>query len=198
MKNTTNTKTTTNTTIENGNIKIVGKRIEFVINNDEHNEKTEKATVAFIEWLKTSFNSKKYIDRYGIIPGGWCIDITDVNEIIHVGTAFDSITGGDVAIIYLKFNNSLLDRIVYMDNAIIKRGSILLPIDNKIEYVPFAFKYTTARKKTPTKKSTTTKTQTKTTEKTTEKTDKTTPTKTKTPKTATKTTKTTDKKVVTD
>lgn len=193
MKNTTNTKTTTNTTENNGDIKIVGKRIEFVINNDKSNEKTEKATVAFIEWLKTSFNSKKYIDRYGIIPGGWCIDITDVNEIIHVGTAFDSITGGDVAIIYLKFNNSLLDRIVYMDNAIIKRGSILLPIDNKIEYVPFAFKYTTARKKTSTKKSTTTKTQTKTTEKTTEKTDKTTPTKTKTPKTATKTEKTTEK-----
>ena len=200
MKNTTNTKTTTNTTTENGNIKIVGKRVEFVINNDENNEKTEKATVAFIEWLKTSFNSKKYIDRYGIIPGGWCIDITDVNEIIHVGTAFDSITGGDVAIIYLKFNNSLLDRIVYMDNAIVKRGSILLPIDNKIEYVPFAFKYTTARKKSTTTKTnstkTPTKTQTKTTEKTTEKTDKTTPTKTKTPKTATKTTKTTDKKVV--
>lgn len=164
MKNTTNTKTTTNTT-ENGDIKIVGKRVEFVINNDENNEKTEKATVAFIEWLKTSFNSKKYIDRYGIIPGGWCIDITDVNEIIHVGTAFDSITGGDVAVIYLKFNNSLLNRIVYIDNAIVKRGSILLPIDNKIEYVPFAFKYATARKKTPTKKSTATKTQTKTMEK---------------------------------
>lgn len=161
MKNTTNTNT--KTTTENGNIKIVGKRIEFVINNDENNEKTEKATVAFIEWLKTSFNSKKYIDRYGIIPGGWCIDITDVNEIIHVGTAFDSITGGDVAIIYLKFNNSLLDRIVYMDNAIVKRGSILLPIDNKIEYVPFTFKYTTARKKTPTKKTTATKTATDTT-----------------------------------
>lgn len=161
--NTTNTKTTTNTATENGDIKIVGKKIEFVINNDENNEKTEKATVAFIEWLKTSFNSKMYIDRYGIIPGGWRIDITDVNEIIHVGTAFDSITGGDVAIIYLKFNNSLLDRIVYMDNAIIKRGSILLPIDNKIEYVPFAFKYTTARKKTPTKKSTTTPTKKSTT-----------------------------------
>lgn len=166
MKNTTNTKTTTTNTTENSDIKIVGKRIEFIINNDENNEKTEKATVAFIEWLKTSFNSKKYIDRYGIIPGGWCIDITDVNEIIHVGTAFDSITGGDVAIIYLKFNNSLLDRIVYMDNAIVKRGSILLPIDNKIEYVPFAFKYTTARKKTPTKKSTTTKTSTDTKTKT--------------------------------
>ena len=195
MKNTTNTKTTTNT-IENSDIKIVGKKIEFVINNDENNEKTEKATVAFIEWLKTSFNSKKYIDHYGIIPGGWCIDITDVDEIIHIGTAFDSITGGDVAIIYLKFNNSLLNRIVYFDNTIVNRGSILLPIDNKIEYVPFAFRYTTARKKTPTKKSTTTKTPTKTQTKTTEKTDKTTPTKTKTPKTATKTTKTTDKKVV--
>lgn len=179
MKNTTNTKTPTN-----DDIKIVGKRIEFVINNDENNEKTEKATAAFIEWLKTSFNSKKYIDRYGIIPGGWCIDITDVNEIIHVGTAFDSITGGDVAIIYLKFNNYLLDRIVYMDNAIVNRGSILLPIDDKIEYIPFAFKYTTARKKTPTKKSTTTKTNTKTN-------STTTPTKTKTP---TKTTKTTAEK----
>lgn len=187
MKNTTNTKTTTNTATENGDIKIVGKKIEFVINNDENNEKTEKATVAFIEWLKTSFNSKKYIDRYGIIPGGWCIDITDVNEIIHVGTAFDSITGGDVAIIYLKFNNSLLDRIVYMDNAIIKRGSILLPIDNKIEYIPFAFKYTTARKKTPTKKSTTTKTNSTKT-----------PTKTQTKTTEKTTEKTTDKKVVTD
>lgn len=180
MKNTTNTKTTTNTATENGDIKIVGKRVEFVINNDENNEKTEKATVAFIEWLKTSFNSRKYIDRYGIIPGGWCIDITDVNEIIHVGTAFDSITGGDVAIIYLKFNNSLLDRIVYMDNAIIKRGSILLPIDNKIEYIPFAFKYTTARKKTPTKKSTTTKTSTDTKTKTTPKTKTSTATKTQT------------------
>lgn len=147
--------TTENRITGNDDIKIIGKKIVFVINNDENNEMTEKATVAFIEWLKTSFNSKKYIDRYGIIPGGWCIDITDVNEIIHVGTAFDSISGGDVAIIYLKFNNSLLNRVVYMDNAIIKRGSILLPIDNKIEYVPFAFKYTTAHKKTPTKKSTT-------------------------------------------
>lgn len=162
MKNTTNTKTT-NTTIENGDIKIVGKRVEFVINNDENNEKTKKATVAFIEWLKTSFNSRKYIDNYGIIPGGWCIDITDVDEIIHIGTAFDSITGGNVAIIYLKFNNSLLNRIVYFDSTIINRGSILLPIDNKIEYVPFTLKYTTARKKTPTK--TQTKTQTKTSKK---------------------------------
>ena len=187
MKNTTNTKTTTNTTTENGDIKIIGKKIEFVINNDENNEKTEKATVAFIEWLKTSFNNRKYIDHYGIIPGGWCIDITDVDEIIHIGTAFDSITGGYVAIIYLKFNNSLLNRIVYMDNEILQRGSILLPIDNKIEYVPFIFKYTTARKKTPTKK-TPTKTENKTN------TTKT-PTKTKTPKTPTKTEKTTTKTV---
>lgn len=171
MKNTTNTKTT-NTTTENGDIKIVGKRVEFVINNDENNEKTKKATVAFIEWLKTSFNSRKYIDHYGIIPGGWCIDITDVDEIIHIGTAFDSITGGNVAIIYLKFNNSLLNRIVYFDNTIINRGSILLPIDNKIEYVPFTLKYTTAHKKTPTKKTTatdTTKTPTKTQTKTSKK-----------------------------
>lgn len=153
-------KKTTNTTENNGDIKIVGKKIEFVINNDENNEKTEKATVAFIEWLKTSFNSKKYIDRYGIIPGGWCIDITDVDEIIHIGTAFDSITGGNVAIIYLKFNNSLLNRIVYFDNTIINRGTILLPIDDTVEYVPFTFKYTTARKKTPTKKTTATKTKT--------------------------------------
>lgn len=196
MKSTTNTKTTTNTTTENGDIKIIGKRIEFVINNDENNEKTEKATVAFIEWLKTSFNSKKYIDRYGIIPGGWCIDITDVNEIIHVGTAFDSITGGDVAIIYLKFNNSLLDRIVYMDNAIIKRGSILLPIDNKIEYVPFAFKYATARKKTPTKKSTTTKTNTKTNSTKTNSTKTNTTATTEKTKTATKTDTTKAEKVI--
>lgn len=192
-----NTKTTTNTT-ENGDIKIVGKRIEFVINNDENNEKTEKATVSFIEWLKTSFNSRKYIDHYGIIPGGWCIDITDVDEIIHIGTAFDSITGGDVAIIYLKFNNELLNRIVYFDNTIIKRGSILLPIDNKIEYVPFTFKYTTARKKTTTTKtntktnSTTTPTKTKTSTKT----PKTTPTKTKTSTAKTAKTAKTAEKVI--
>lgn len=181
MKNTTNTntKTTTNTTTENGNIKIVGKRIELVINNDENNEKTEKATVAFIEWLKTPFNSKKYIDRYGIIPGGWCIDITDVNEIIHVGTAFDSITGGTVEMVYLKFENRLLNRIVYLDNTILERGTILLPIDGRIEYVPFGFKYVNGTRKRTTKKSTpktstaNTKTDTKkTTEKTTEKSKK--------------------------
>lgn len=180
MKNTTNTKTTTNTT-ENGDIKIVGKKIEFVINNDENNEKTEKATVSFIEWLKTSSNSRKYIDRYGIIPGGWCVDITDVTSIYHIGTAYDAITGNTVDIIYLMFDNKLLNRIVYFDNTIINRGSILLPIDGNIQSIPFSFKYKTARKNS-TKKSTpktTAKTPTKTENKT-----NTTKTKTKTKTTA--------------
>lgn len=193
MKNTTNTKNTKNT--KNDDIKIIGKKVEFVINNDENNEMTEKASMSFIEWLKTPQNSSKYINKYGIIAGGWCIDLANVKSIYHIGTMFDALTGGMVDIIYLIFDNKLLNRIVYLDNEIAQRGSILLPIDDKIEYVPFAFKYTTARKKSTTTK-TPTKTQTKTTEKTTEKTDKTTPTKTKTPKTATKTTKTTDKKVV--
>ena len=188
MKNTTNTKTTTNT-VENGDIKIVGKRIEFVINNDENNEKTEKATVAFIKWLKTPFNSKKYIDRYGIIPGGWCVDITDVTSIYHIGTAYDAITGNTVDIVYLMFDNELLNRIVYFDNTIINRGSILLPIDGNIQSIPFSFKYKTARKNS-TKKSTP-----KTTAKTENKTntikkinnDKAPTTPTKTEKTTTKT-----------
>lgn len=188
MKDTTNTntKTTTNTTTENGNIKIVGKRIEFVINNDENNEKTEKATVAFIEWLKTSFNSKKYIDRYGIIPSGWSIDIANVIEFIHIGTAYDSITGGTVEMIYLKFENRLLNRIVYLDNTILERGTILLPIDGRIEYVPFGFKYVNGTRKRTTKKSTP-KTSTANTKTDTKKTENKTPTK-----------KTTDKKVVTE
>jgi len=191
-------KTSENVTNTNNEFKLIGKKFKFCINNDTDCEKTEKASIAFIEWLKTPQNNKKYIDCYGIIAGGWCIDIADVVSMYHIGVAYDALTGGVVDVIYITFNNELLNRIVYLDNEITQRGSILLPIDDKIEYVPFAFKYTTARKKTPTKKSTTTKTQTKTTEKTTEKTDKTTPTKTKTPKTATKTTKTTDKKVVTD
>lgn len=188
MKNTTNTKTT-NT--KNDDIKIIGKKIEFVINNDENSEKTDTACQAFREWLKTPLGSKKYIDNFGIIPGGWCIDIANATEIYHIGTAYDSITGGIVDIIYLKFDNRLLNRIVYLDNTIVERGSILLPIDNKIEYVSFAFKYATARKKTPTKKSTTTKTENKTPKTNTKTNSTTTPTKTeKTP-----TTKTTDKKV---
>lgn len=175
MKSTTNTKNTKNT--KNDDIKIIGKKVEFVINNDENNEMTEKASMSFIEWLKTPQNSSKYINKYGIIAGGWCIDLANVKSIYHIGTMFDALTGGMVDIIYLIFDNKLLNRIVYLDNEIAQRGSILLPIDNKIEYVPFAFKYTTARKKSTPKTSTAN-----------------TKTDTKTPKTK----KTTDKKVVTE
>lgn len=192
MKNTTNTTNTKNT--KNDDIKIIGKKFVFVINNDENNEKTDKACQAFIKWLATPQNSRKYIDCYGIVAGGWCINLPEVNTLYHIGTMYDALTGGTVDVIYLMFNNKLLNRIVYLDNEITQRGSILLPIDDKIEYVPFALKYTTARKKSTTTKTnstkTPTKTQTKTTEKTTEKTDKTTPTKTKTA------TKTENKKVV--
>lgn len=171
MKSTT--KTTENRRTENDDIKIIGKKVEFVINNDENNEMTEKAITSFIEWLKTPQNSSKYINKYGIIAGGWCIDLANVKSIYHIGTMFDALTGGMVDIIYLIFDNKLLNRIVYLDNEIAQRGSILLPIDDKIEYVPFAFKYTTARKKsTPTKTKTPktpTKTQTKTPTKTAEK-----------------------------
>lgn len=187
------TNTVANTNAITDSIKIIGKKVEFVINNDENNEMTEKASMSFIEWLKTPQNSSKYINKYGIIAGGWCIDLANVKSIYHIGTMFDALTGGMVDIIYLIFDNKLLNRIVYLDNEIAQRGSILLPIDDKIEYVPFAFKYTTARKKTPTKKSTTTKTENKT-PKTTQKTDtkksttqKSTPTKTST-KTSTNTT----------
>ena len=168
----TNTVTNTNTITDS--IKIVGKKVEFVINNDENTELTEKATVAFIEWLNTSFNSRKYIDTYGIVAGGWCIDLSDVTEIYHIGTAYDSITGGTVEMVYLTFDNRLLNRIVYLDSEILQRGSILLPIDGKIEYIPFSFKYIngtrkrTTKKSTTTQKSTPTKTSTKTSTNTTE------------------------------
>lgn len=195
MKSTT--KTTENRRTENDDIKIIGKKFVFVINNDENTELTDTACIAFREWLKTPQNNKKYINKYGIVGGDWQVDIADVTEFIHVATAQDSLSGGMVDVIYIKFQNSLLDRFVYLDNTIVERGSILLPIDNKIEYVPFAFKYTTARKKTPTKKSTTTKTENKTPKTnstTTQKTDtkksttqKSTPTKTST-KTSTNTT----------
>ncbi len=172
----TNTVTNTNTITDS--IKIVGKKVEFVINNDENTELTEKATVALIEWLKTSFNSKKYTDTYGIVAGGWCIDLSDVTEIYHIGTAYDSITGGTVEMVYLTFDNRLLNRIVYLDSEILQRGSILLPIDGKIEYIPFSFKYIngtrkrTTKKSTTTQKSTPTKTSTKTSTNTTEKSKK--------------------------
>ena len=200
-------KTSENVTNTNNEFKLIGKKFKFCINNDTECEKTDKACQAFIKWLATPQNSKKYIDRYGIIAGGWCIDIADVVSMYHIGCAYDALTGGTVEMIYLTFDNRLLNRIVYLDSEILQRGSILLPIDDKIEYIPFSFKYVNGTRKCATKKQSTTektptKTQTKTTEKTTEKTDKTTPTKTKTPKTATKTTKTTekttDKKVVTD
>lgn len=188
MKNTTNT---TNTKTENGDIKIIGKKFVFVINNDENNEKTNTACLAFREWLKTPFGSKKYIDNFGIIPGGWSIDIANVIEFIHIGTAYDSITGGTVEMVYLKFENRLLNRIVYLDNTILERGTILLPIDGRIEYVPFGFKYVNGTRKRTTKKSTP-KTSTANTKTDTKKTENKTPT--KTPKTK----KTTDKKVVTE
>ena len=151
MKNTTNAKT------ENDDIKIIGKKFVFVINNDENNEKTN----------------------------------TNVIEFIHIGTAYDSITGGTVEMIYLKFENRLLNRIVYLDNTILERGTILLPIDDRIEYVPFGFKYVNGTRKRTTKKSTP-KTSTANTKTDTKKTENKTPT--KTPKTK----KTTDKKVVTE
>ena len=134
--------------------------------------------MAFIEWLKTSFNSRKYTDTYGIVAGGWCIDLSDVTEIYHIGTAYDSITGGTVEMIYLTFDNRLLNRIVYLDSEILKRGTILLPIGETIQYIPFSFKYIngtrkrTTKKSTTTQKSTPTKTSTKTSTNTTEKSKK--------------------------
>lgn len=181
MKKTENTKTTVteNTTNE---LKIIGKPFIFVINNDEQTEKTEKASIAFLEWVKTSQNSKKYIDNFGIIPGGWCIDLSDVISFNHVATARDALSGGVVDVIYLIFTNTLLNRFVYIDHTILERGTILLPIDGKIEYVPFGFKYTTARKRITKKQSTTTKTENKTPK-----------TNTKTNSTKTNTTATTEK-----
>lgn len=185
----TNENVTENT---KGELKVIGKPFTFVINNDEQTEKTEKASIAFLEWIKTSQNRKKYIDNFGIIPGGWCIDLSDVVSFNHVATAQDAITGGEVDVIYLTFANSLLNRFVYLDSEIRKRGTILLPIDDRIEYVPFGFKYTTARKQT-TKKSTP-KTSTANTKTDTKKTENKTPkTNTKTNSTKTNTTATTKK-----
>lgn len=171
MKSTTNTKNTKNT--KNDDIKIIGKKVEFVINNDENNEMTEKASMSFIEWLKTPQNSSKYINKYGIIAGGWCIDLANVKSIYHIGTMFDALTGGMVDIIYLIFDNKLLNRIVYLDNEITQRGSILLPIDDKIEYIPFSFKYVNGTRKRATKKQSTTEKTTATKTNTTATTEKT-------------------------
>lgn len=157
MKNTENTKATTN-----NDLQVINKKIDFVINNDENNELTEKAGVSFREWLMTPQNKKKYVDRYGIIGGDWQIDIADVTEMVHVATTYDNLSGGMVDIIYLIFDNKLLNRIVYIDYNLRKNGLIPLPIDNTVQMIPFDFKYKNQRK-TPTK--TQTKTQTKTSKK---------------------------------
>ena len=153
-----------------GNLEVIGKSFQFIINNDEPTDFTEQASVALIEWFKTNQNSKKYLEKYGIIGGGWGIDITEVNSFNHIATAQDALTGGEVDVIYLTFaNNSLLNRFVYLDSEIRKRGTILLPINGTVQYVPFGFKYKTQRKTTARK--TTKKTNSTTTPKTTQKTD---------------------------
>lgn len=149
MKNTENT--------TNNDLQVINKKIDFIINNDENNELTEKAVVSFREWLMTPQNKRKYVDRYGIIGGDWQIDIADVTEMIHVATTYDNLSGGIVDIIYLKFNNKLLNRIVYIDYNLRKNGLIPLPIDDTVQMIPFDFKYKNQRK-TPTKKTTATKT----------------------------------------
>lgn len=193
MKNTTNTKNTKNT--KNDDIKIIGKKFVFVINNDENTELTDTACIAFREWLKTPQNNKKYINKYGIVGGDWQVDIADVTEFIHVATAQDSLSGGMVDVIYIKFQNSLLDRFVYLDNKLNSTKTILLPIGDNIQTIPFDIKYKTTRKTTKKTNSTTTPTPTKTpkTEKTSTKTEK---TPTKKTKTATKTDTTKAEKVI--
>lgn len=205
----TNENVTKNTKTENqiitGNLEVIGKSFQFIINNDEPTELTEQASVALIEWFKTNQNSKKYTEKYGIISGGWGIDIAEVNSFNHVATAQDALTGGEVDVIYLTFANSLLNRFVYLDSEIRKRGTILLPINNTVQYVPFGFKYKTQRKTTARKTKTektenkTPKTNTKTNSTKTNTTATTEKTPTKKTKTATKTPKTdTTKKAVSE
>lgn len=185
-----------------GNLEVIGKSFQFIINNDEPTDFTEQASVALIEWFKTNQNSKKYAEKYGIISGGWGIDITEVNSFNHVATAQDALTGGEVDVIYLTFANSLLNRFVYLDSEIRKRGTILLPINNTVQYVPFGFKYKTQRKTTARKTKTektenkTPKTNTKTNSTKTNTTATTEKTPTKKTKTATKTETTKAEKVI--
>lgn len=185
-----------------GNLEVIGKSFQFIINNDEPTDFTEQASVALIEWFKTNQNSKKYVEKYGIISGGWGIDITEVNSFNHVATAQDALTGGEVDVIYLTFANSLLNRFVYLDSEIRKRGTILLPINNTVQYVPFGFKYKTQRKTTARKTKTektenkTPKTNTKTNSTKTNTTATTEKTPTKKTKTATKTDTTKAEKVI--
>lgn len=197
MKKTENTKT-----VENNDLQIIGKKFVFVINNDENNEKTDTACQAFREWLETPQNNKKYVNKYGIVGGDWQVDIADVTEFIHVATAQDALTGGEVDVIYLTFTNLLLNRFVYLDSEIRKRGTILLPINNTVQYVPFGFKYKTQRKTTARKTKTektenkTPKTNTKTNSTKTNTTATTEKTPTKKTKTATKTDTTKAEKVI--
>lgn len=197
MKKTENTKT-----VENNDLQIIGKKFVFVINNDENNEKTDTACQAFREWLKTPQNNKKYVNKYGIVGGDWQVDIADVTEFTHVATAQDALTGGEVDVIYLTFANSLLNRFVYLDSEIRKRGTVLLPINNTVQYVPFGFKYKTQRKTTARKTKTektenkTPKTNTKTNSTKTNTTATTEKTPTKKTKTATKTDTTKAEKVI--
>lgn len=156
----------------NDDIKIIGKKFVFVINNDENTELTDTACIAFREWLKTPQNNKKYINKYGIVGGGWQVDITDVTEFIHVATAQDSLSGGIVDVIYIKFQNSLLDRFVYLDNKLNNTKTVLLPIGDSIQTIPFDIKYKTTRKTTKKTKSTTTPTTLTKTPKTAEKANK--------------------------
>lgn len=185
-----------------GNLEVIGKSFQFIINNDEPTDFTEQASVALIEWFKTNQNSKKYAEKYGIISGGWGIDITEVNSFNHIATAQDALTGGEVDVIYLTFANSLLNRFVYLDSEIRKRGTILLPINNTVQYVPFGFKYKTQRKTTARKTKTektenkTPKTNTKTNSTKTNTTATTEKTPTKKTKTATKTDTTKAEKVI--
>lgn len=162
MKSTTKT----TKTVENNDLQIIGKKFVFVINNDEQTEKTDTACQAFREWLKTPQNNKKYINKYGIVGGDWQVDIAEVNSFTHIATAQDSLTGGKVDVIYITFNNQLLNRFVYIDSTLRENGLILLPIDGDIKSIAFGFKYASGTRKRTTKTNTTT-TKTPKTEKTT-------------------------------
>ncbi len=63
MKKTENTKT-----VENNDLQIIGKKFVFVINNDEQTEKTEKASIAFLEWIKTSKIARSIPTISGLFP----------------------------------------------------------------------------------------------------------------------------------
>lgn len=174
MKKTSENVTTKNTktenTVTNSDIKIIGKKFVFVINNDEKTKLTDTACKSFIEWLATPQNSKKYINRWGIVGGDWQINLSDVTDLIHIGTAYDNLSGGDVDIIYIKFGNAMLNRIVYIDNKLRTENKIPLPIGDTVKYIPFDFKYQNQRKTTTRK--TTQKSTPKTTAKTENKTNK--------------------------